>query len=91
MAENAPIAELAAPLEKFVKELRSYHVVINEDILQLLRDAVSYTQMGLAQIEQGDEVDIPRLHRYRALLSCVIFMLLRWCVNKNWMKTVSVR
>lgn len=66
MAEITPIAELAAPLEKFVKELRSYHVVINEDILQLLRDAVSYTQMALAQIEHGEEVDIPRLHQFTA-------------------------
>ncbi|GGY82601.1 hypothetical protein GCM10011613_29300 [Cellvibrio zantedeschiae] len=66
MAEITPIAELAAPLEKFVKELRSYHVVINEDILQLLRDAVSYTETGLAQIENGEEVDIPRLQQFTA-------------------------
>ncbi len=66
MAEITPIAELAAPLEKFVKELRSYHVVINDDILQLLRDAVSYTQMGLTQIEHGEDVDIPRLHQFTA-------------------------
>ncbi len=66
MAEITPIAELAAPLEKFVKELRSYHVVINDDILQLLRDAVSYTETGLAQIENGEQVDIPRLHQFTA-------------------------
>ena len=66
MAEITPIAELATPLEKFVKELRSYHVVINEDILQLLRDAVSYTQAGLDQIAQGETVDIPRLQQFIA-------------------------
>ncbi len=66
MAEITPIAELAAPLEKFVKELRSYHVVINDDILQLLRDAVSYTQTGLTQIETGEPVSIPRLHQFTA-------------------------
>ncbi|RYY02739.1 MAG: response regulator [Gammaproteobacteria bacterium] len=66
MAEITPIAELAAPLEKLVKELRSYHVVINEDILQLLRDAVSYTQTGLSQIERGEPVEIPRLHQFTA-------------------------
>lgn len=66
MAEITPIAELAAPLEKFVKELRSYHVVINEDILQLLRDAVSYAEAGLAQIERGEIVEIPRLHQFTA-------------------------
>lgn len=66
MAEITPIAELAAPLEKFVKELRSYHVVINDDILQLLRDAVTYTETGLGQIEHGETVDIPRLHQFTA-------------------------
>jgi len=66
MAEITPIAELAAPLEKLVKELRSYHVVINDDILQLLRDAVSYTETGLHQIEQGESVEIPRLHQFTA-------------------------
>jgi len=66
MAEITPIAELAAPLEKFVKELRSYHVVINDDILQLLRDAVTYTQAGLTQIVQGSRVVIPRLHQFTA-------------------------
>ncbi|RYY77099.1 MAG: response regulator [Gammaproteobacteria bacterium] len=66
MAEITPIAELAAPLEKFVKELRSYHVVINDDMLQLLRDAVTYTQAGLAQIERGEIVAIPRLHQFTA-------------------------
>ena len=66
MAEITPIAELAAPLEKFVKELRSYHVVINDDILQLLRDAVTYTQTGLTQITEGEAVSIPRLHQFVA-------------------------
>lgn len=66
MAEITPIAELAAPLEKFVKELRSYHVVINDDILQLLRDAVSYTQTGLNQIEHNEPVEIPRLQQFTA-------------------------
>jgi chemosensory pili system protein ChpA (sensor histidine kinase/response regulator) len=64
MAEITPIAELAAPFERFIKELRSYHLPITEDILQLLRDAVSYTQMGLTQIENGESVSIPRLHQF---------------------------
>ncbi|RZA07652.1 MAG: histidine kinase, partial [Moraxellaceae bacterium] len=66
MAEITPVAELAAPLEKFVKELRSYHVNINDDILQLLRDGVTYTHAGLAQIERGENVEIPRLHQFVA-------------------------
>jgi len=66
MAEVTPVAELATPLERFVKELRSYHVNINDDILQLLRDAVSYTQIALHQIETGELVEIPRLHQFVA-------------------------
>ena len=66
MAEVTQVAELATPLERFVKELRSYHVNINDDILQLLRDGVSYTQIALHQIEAGETVDIPRLHQFIA-------------------------
>ena len=66
MAEVTQVAELATPLERFVKELRSYHVNINDDILQLLRDAVSYTQIALHQIETGELVDIPRLQQFVA-------------------------
>ena len=66
MADIMPIAELATPLERFVKELRSYQVNINDDILQLLRDAVDYTTEALADIEQGREVTIPRLDQFLA-------------------------
>ena len=66
MAEVTQVAELVTPLERFVKELRSYHVNINDDILQLLRDAVSYTQVALRQIEAGEAVGIPRLQQFIA-------------------------
>ncbi|MCE3251062.1 MAG: response regulator [Cellvibrio sp.] len=66
MAEVTQVAELATPLERFVKELRSYQVNINDDILQLLRDAVGYTQIALNQIETGEVVDIPRLQQFVA-------------------------
>jgi len=66
MADITPVAELATPLEKFVKELRSYHVNINDDILQLLRDAVSYTQIALDNINAREEINIPRLQQFIA-------------------------
>ncbi|WP_341939205.1 hybrid sensor histidine kinase/response regulator [Marinimicrobium sp. C2-29] len=66
MANITPIAELATPLERFVKELRTYQVDINEDILQLLRDAVDYTTHALVDIEQGQDVEIPRLGQFLA-------------------------
>jgi chemosensory pili system protein ChpA (sensor histidine kinase/response regulator) len=66
MAEVTPVAELAAPMERFIKELRSYHVSVNEDILQLLRDAVSYTEIALLQIKENHPVEIPRLQQFLA-------------------------
>jgi chemosensory pili system protein ChpA (sensor histidine kinase/response regulator) len=66
MADITPIAELATPLEKFVKEMRSYHININEDILQLLRDAASYTQIALDNIENREPIEIPRLNQFIA-------------------------
>src|SRR5690606_19737180 len=41
MADVTQVAELATPLERFVMELRSYQVYINDDNLQLLLDSVS--------------------------------------------------
>ncbi|MES2822041.1 MAG: Hpt domain-containing protein [Pseudomonadota bacterium] len=69
MAEITPIAELVSPLEKFVKELRSYHLTINDDILQLLRDAVSYAHAGLEQIDNNEVVAIPKLQQFLARVS----------------------
>src|SRR5690606_14763423 len=66
MADITPVAELATPLEKFVKEMRSYHININEDILQLLRDAASYTQIALDNIINRESVSIPRLQQFIA-------------------------
>jgi chemosensory pili system protein ChpA (sensor histidine kinase/response regulator) len=52
MAELTSIAQLMAPLEKFAKELRSYQVNIDDDILQLLKDGVLYTKDALEEISQ---------------------------------------
>ncbi len=66
MADVKPIAELATPLERFVKELRTYQVSINDDILQLIKDGVVYTREALEQIEGGEMVNIPRLQQFLA-------------------------
>lgn len=66
MADVSAIAEMATPLERFVKELRSYQVNIDEDILQLLQDCVAYTREALLEIEQGRQVAIPRLQQFLA-------------------------
>lgn len=69
MADVKPIAELATPLERFVKELRVYQVDINIDILQLVKDGVANVRLVLAQIENGLEVEIPRLSQYLARIA----------------------
>src|SRR5690606_13413466 len=66
MAAVTPIATLIAPLENFVKELRTYQVRVNEDILQLIRDAVQYTQFGLDSIERNETVELPKLDQFIA-------------------------
>jgi chemosensory pili system protein ChpA (sensor histidine kinase/response regulator) len=66
MADITQVAELAAPLERLLKELRSYHVSIDEDVLQLLRDTVDYTHNALVQLSQGEDVRIPRLNQFIA-------------------------
>lgn len=52
MAEITPIAQLMTPMELFVKDLRAYQVAIDEDILQLIKDSVSYTEDALEQISR---------------------------------------
>ncbi len=66
MAELTPIAELMTPLEKFAKELRSYQVNIDDDILQLMKDGVSYTRDALSQIEQLTYPIIPKASQFLA-------------------------
>ena len=66
MAQVTPIAELVEPLENFAKELISYQVNINADILQLLKDAVEYTREGLTYLESGREVQIPKMQQFLA-------------------------
>lgn len=66
MAELTPIANLMAPMEKFAKELRSYQVNIDDDILQLMKDSVSYTEVALSQIEQLQYPEIPKFDQFMA-------------------------
>ncbi len=66
MAEVTPIAQLATPLENFVKELRSYYLSIDEDILFLIKDAVEYIEIVLDQIATNEPLVIPRLDQFLA-------------------------
>ena len=66
MAQVTDIARMAEPLENFAKELVTYQVPINDDILQLIRDAAEYTHLGLETIEHGRSVEIPKLDQFLA-------------------------
>ncbi|VUD67536.1 Chemotaxis protein CheA [Thalassocella blandensis] len=66
MAQVWPIAEITEPLEAFAKELISYQVNVNEDILQLIRDAVTYTREGLKQIRSKQPVVIEKVPQFVA-------------------------
>ncbi|MFT7222787.1 MAG: chemosensory pili system protein ChpA (sensor histidine kinase/response regulator) [Cellvibrionaceae bacterium] len=64
MAGLTSIAELIAPLEKFIKELRSYRINIDEPILQLIKNAVIYAGSALTQIERGQYPTIEQLDQF---------------------------
>jgi chemosensory pili system protein ChpA (sensor histidine kinase/response regulator) len=66
MAEITPIAELMTPMELFVKDLRAYQVVIDEDILQLIMDSVAYTESALEQIARLIYPTIEKLELFLA-------------------------
>lgn len=66
MAQVWPIAEITEPLENFAKELISFQIAIDEDILQLIRDAVTYTREGLQQIRKKQPVVIEKVPQFVA-------------------------
>lgn len=66
MADVHDIAELATPLERFAKELRTYQVNIDDDILQLIQDGVTYTHEALNQIREGGVASIAKLNQFLA-------------------------
>lgn len=66
MAQVWPIAEITEPLELFAKELITFQVPVDDDILQLLRDAASYARTGIEQIDAGKQVQIDQLEMFLA-------------------------
>ncbi len=56
MAEINSIAELATPLEKFVKALRAFQIQVTESFTDLLESCVKEIRVGLAQIEDRTTV-----------------------------------
>ena len=66
MAAVTPIAAIMTPLESFIKELRSYQLRIDDDILQLLQDAAVYTREGLDCIYARRPVTLTKQEQFIA-------------------------
>ena len=66
MAQVGPIAQLYEALENFAKEMVTFQVPVNEDILQLKKDAVSYSLECLIQISEREPVEISKLEQFLA-------------------------
>ena len=66
MAEVTVVAELVTPLERFVKELRTYQVAIDSDIFDLMGDAASYVKSVLEQIYRREPLHIERTEQFMA-------------------------
>lgn len=66
MAQVTLIAEMAEPLENFAKELITYQVPITDDILQLIKDAGSYTAGAIEAVENGREIEVSKLPQFLA-------------------------
>jgi chemosensory pili system protein ChpA (sensor histidine kinase/response regulator) len=59
MAEVTPIAELATPFEKLVKELRAYQIKVGDDFINLFAEVVAEIRYGLELIENHKRVVLP--------------------------------
>lgn len=66
MANVAPVASIATPLEGFTKELRAYQVNLNADMLQLLVDASRYIHGVVDDIKARRAPSIPAAEQFIA-------------------------
>ena len=51
MAELDPIADIASPMERFVKDLRSYRVEPDQESLGLIAEGLSLVEQGVDQLD----------------------------------------
>ncbi|MEH6466710.1 MAG: Hpt domain-containing protein, partial [Porticoccus sp.] len=70
MAEVMPIGDLVTPLEQYVRELYTYQLDVDEDVVSLLADAVNYCRRSVASINTESQVgDIPELEQFLVRLA----------------------
>jgi len=66
MAQVIPMGRIYEALESFAKELVTFQVCVNEDILQLMRDSVSYSETVIGQIQNRQHVVIDQIDQFLA-------------------------
>jgi chemosensory pili system protein ChpA (sensor histidine kinase/response regulator) len=69
MAAIDPIADLVTPLEHYTKELYTYQLEVDEDIVELFSDAVDYCRISIAPMKgEHRTAEIPELPQFLARL-----------------------
>ena len=70
MAEVVPIGDLVTPLEQCIRELYTYQLDVDEDVVSLLADAVNYCRRSVASINTDSQVGgIPELEQFLVRLA----------------------
>lgn len=72
MAAIGPIADLVTPLEHYTKELYTYQLDVDENIVELFSDAVNYCRGAIAPMKTEHRVgEIPELESFLARLEAL--------------------
>ena len=69
MASIMAIAALVTPLERFIKELVNFQVVMDEDSIELLDDCADYSVAVIAALDAGREPDTQDLKQIQARIA----------------------
>ena len=69
MAAIDPVADLVTPLEHYTKELYTYQLEVDENIVELFSDAVDYCRISIAPMkDEHRTAEIPELPQFLARL-----------------------
>ena len=66
MAGITPIARIASPLERLVKELRAYQIKNTPGLVDLLTEGVRLIQVGMGQLETDPMAPLPKEEAFLA-------------------------
>jgi len=66
MAGATPLAEMITPVERLVKELRSFHVRVDEEILAVLDGSVQFIELGIEQLDTDQTAPLDGVEEFTA-------------------------